>query len=199
MRRRFAIGAVAVAVTLAAATGCSFTPSAQDKENAGQQAATGDIIAAQPVPAFPYSLYRQNLMEIEKAQAIGAGQTTTFMFQQGSPAPIRQCASIGYPIPANASISNPQQVVNASNNGSWTNQVLEQMDPNGIYQSPSTSGTYVMCVGPDGQARATYWEGFVETESGGAQWNGTAVVPIGAPSSHFSTKCTMQGNVPVCN
>lgn len=197
MRKRIWGAVAAVAVATLTLAGCDMAPTAQDKENAGQQAASADIISAQPVPAFPYSIIRQNLNEIETAQATGAGQTTSFMFQQGNPTPIRTCASVGYPIPANASLSNPHQIIYRYNNTGG--QVVDQMDPNGIYQSPSTSGTYVMCLDPSGKARATYWEGFVETESGGARWDGSQIVPVGDPSSHFSTHCVMQGNTPVCN
>jgi hypothetical protein len=189
------VGALAIVVVTVA--GCQMGPTAQDKENAQQQAASNSIINAQPVPSFPYSIIHQNLGEIEKAQSVGAGQTTSFMFQQGNPNPIRTCASVGYPIPANASLSNPHQVVPGYYQGG--SEVIDQMDPNGIYQSPSTSGTYVMCLDSAGQARATYWEGNVETESGAARWDGTQIVAMGEPSSHFSTHCVMHGNVPVCS
>jgi hypothetical protein len=175
-----------------------MSPNAASKEASQQQAASNDIISAQPVPAFPYSVLRQNAAEIEGAQAKG-GATTSFMFQLGSPDPIRTCASTGYPVPANASLSNPTQVIYPWNGSSG--YTVDQMDPNGVYQSPSTSGTYVMCTTPSGKSSATYWEGNVETESGAATWDRTThqVVMQGEPSFHFSKSCVMQGNTPVCN
>lgn len=195
-------GSVAVAAAvLVLATGCSFTPTAQDKENQQQQAAANDMINAQPVPSFPFSVMRQNLSEIRTFEAQG-GPTTSFEFQgtQGQP-PVRQCASVGMPIPGNTSLSNPHQVVNAQNNNTWSNEVLDQMEPTGVYPSASTQGTYVMCIRPDGSVAPSYWEGNVQTEVGAAHWDDAThqIVTTGAPGFHFSRSCTMRGNVPVCS
>ncbi|MGH7743383.1 MAG: hypothetical protein ACREQ5_00980 [Candidatus Dormibacteria bacterium] len=128
MRRNVKRLVVAVtAAGLAVATGCSFTPTAQDKENAQQQAAANDMVNSQPVPAFPYSVMRQNLAEIRGFEAQG-GPTTQFEFIPNVKDPVRTCAAVGMPIPANTSLSNPHQVVQASNNGTWSNEVLDQME-----------------------------------------------------------------------
>lgn len=202
MTRKITLGvAAAVSVVTLTVAGCSSAPTAQDKENAEQQAASEGLVSGQPVPHPPYSLMRQNLSEIRVAEATGSVATTSFEFMQGITHPIKSCASVGLPIPANASISNPHQVVPAHTNGVWSNEVVDQMEPNGIYPSGSTSGTYVMCLQPNGKARTVYWEGTVHSETGAAHWDNTTqqIVSDGDTSYHFSTKCVLNGNVPVCN
>lgn len=199
-RRRIITCAVASLALVATVTGCSYTPTAQDKENAQQQAASNNLVASQPVPAPPYSVMRQELGEIRLAEATGS-PTTQFEFIMGMPNPIRTCSAVGMPIPANASISNPHQVVQASINGTWSNEVLDQMEPNGTYPSASTAGTYMTCVDAQGRGRPDYAEGIVHAVPGAAHWDEAThqIVATGDPSFHFSTKCVMNGNVPVCS
>jgi hypothetical protein len=115
--------------------------------------------------------------------------------------PIRVCSAVGMPIPANTSISNPHQVVQARNSSNWSNEVIDQMEPNGTYPSASTAGTYMTCVDAQGHGQPDYAEGIVHAVSGAAHWDEAThqIVVTGAPSFHFSTQCTMQGNVPVCS
>lgn len=162
-------------------------PAGQKLENQQQSADTASIVNNQPIPHFNYSQYRQNLIEIETAQANGV-QTTSFFMNQGVPDPIGDCPSIGTPIPNTASLSNPQQIVNAYDQG-VSSAVVSQMDPNGVYTPASSAGTYVICVGADGKPYATYWEGFVYTIFGPAKWNATThrADLIGPPSFKFTT------------
>lgn len=192
-----------LALILSMASACPDN-SANSKEAAQQAAASQNLVDAQPVPAPPYSVMRQQLAEIRNLEAQGDVATTSFEFQNGIDHPVKQCASMGLPIPANASLSNPQQVVYPyTGNGGY---VVGQMEPNGTYPSGSTTGTYVMCIQPNGKARATYWEGDVHAESGAAHWdtNTKTIVSDGDTSYHFSTHCVMQPdgngkNVPVCS
>lgn len=171
-----------IAVTTAA---CGMT--AQDRENAQQTKASGNLIDNQPVPNIGYSQMRQNLIELETAEATGV-QTTSFFFNLGIPDPIRQCPSIGVPIPNTASLSNPHQLVYSSGGGSTG--VVDQMDPNGVYAPTTSTGTFVMCVDANGQAHPAYWEGTVETEFGAARWDTTIhqVEAIGPATFRFSVK-----------
>ncbi len=135
----------------------------------------------QPAPVRPWSQLRQNLIEIETAQA-DTTQTTTFFFNLGSPAPIQSCPSIGFSIASTSEITNPEQIV--GENGV---NAIPQIDPNGIYAGQST-GTYVICIDAQGRAYADYWEGFVQTVTGPAKWNTqtNSVELIGPPSFAFT-------------
>lgn len=153
----------------------------------GQASYTLDL--NQPVPHFNFSQLRQNLKELEAAQAQGV-QTTSFFFNLGNRDPIQSCPSIGAPIPVTDQLTNPNQVQkdNAApiNNGGG-NSVVGQEDPTGVY-SGNSAGTYVMCVAPNGSTYADYWEGFVQTVFGPATWNASThqVQLIGPPSFRFS-------------
>lgn len=200
MKRRMIAAVAAVAVVTLTVAGCDVAPTAQDKENAEQQAASSNLVAAQPVPNPPFSVMRQNLAEIRLAEAQGA-PTTQFEFIMGMPNPVKTCSAIGMPIPANASISNPHQVVQARINGNWSNEVLDQMEPNGTYPSSSTAGTYMTCVDAQGRGRPEYAEGIVHAVPGAAHWDEAThqIMATGDPGFHFSTHCVMQGNTPVCS
>lgn len=199
-KTRYRIGGVlaGLALVFSTASACPDN-SANSKEASQQAAASANLVSAQPVPAPPYSVMRQQLAEIRMLEAQGNVQTTSFEFQNGIDHPIKQCASLGLPIPANASLSNPQQVVYPWQGSSG--YVVGQMEPNGTYPSGSTTGTYVMCIQPNGKARASYWEGDVHAESGAAHWDQASqmIVSDGDTSYHFSTHCVMQKNVPVCS
>jgi hypothetical protein len=134
----------------------------------------------QPVPVFTWSQLRQNLIEIETAQA-QTTQTTTFFFNQGVQDPVSSCPSIGFPIPSTYQITNPEAKVRDHD------FALPQIEANGVYTDQST-GTYAICVDAQGRPYADYWEGFVKTVTGPAKWNTGShqVELVGPPSFNFS-------------
>src|SRR5262249_11308948 len=131
---------------------------------------------------------RQNLVEIETAQAKGV-QTTSFFFNQGVVDPFLSCPSIGVPIPNTSSLSNPIQVERHGGDGGG-NVGIGQMDPNGTYGPNGSTGTYVMCIDATGTPYAQYWEGFVSTVFAPAKWNmATHQLELTGPASFkFSKK-----------
>jgi len=188
--------AVALAALLLSTAGaCS---SSSSNGNAAESAAQGAGSALQeqnqPLPVFPTSAYRQELIEIEAIEALGT-PTTSFFFPEGttvvatsgggehfSAPPMKICASEGLPIPNTASLSNPQQVVtqDSSGNGIQGGAVIGQMDPNGVYTPASSSGTNVLCLTASGGTKLAYWEGPVFAESGSATWSDAqGIVDIG--------------------
>lgn len=179
-------GALIGTLTLTAGA-CSSDSSGKQSETQQQDAISKSLINNQPLPAFNWSQKRQNLIEIETAQAQGV-QTTTFFFNQGVQDPINSCPSIGAPIPTTDQLSNPTKIEHHGETGGG-NVTTNQMEPNGVYTGDS-SGTYVMCVNAQGKAYATYWEGYVQTIFGDASWNKTThqVELKGAPSFKFTAK-----------
>jgi hypothetical protein len=61
-----------------------------------------------------------------------------------------ECPSIGYPIPADTQLTNPLQYYNGT--------TLEQAEPNGLFSSKNTVGTWIMCVLEDGTVYPIYTE-----------------------------------------
>jgi hypothetical protein len=177
--------AVAVAaVVLGTATACSSGNVGQQVENSQQQEDQAALEASQPLPYFNWSQYRQTLIDAETAEANNT-QTTSFMFQMGTPNPVASCPSIGEPVANTASLSNPQQAVGVGNSGT----TISQMDPNGVYTPTNSTGTYVICLANGGSKYLFYWEGDVMTVAGAAEWNSQthSVQVIGAPTAAVHT------------
>ena len=65
------------------------------------------------------------------------------------------CASIGFGIPYDTSLTNPLQKTYGVNGNVTT---IEQAEPNGLYASKATSATWVMCVGDGGAIEPVYVE-----------------------------------------
>lgn len=137
---------------------------------------------AHPVPQFDRSQERQNLVELITARAQST-DTTTFFFNMGIPEPVNQCPSIGFPIPATMQVTNPQ-VGEYYHSGGTT--VVPQVEPTGVYTG-ETTGTYALCLDAQGNGYAVYWEGFVQTVTGPAEFKDGQVQLIGPPSFDFTT------------
>lgn len=186
-KRKLSILATVV-VGLLTIAACTSTSS--NKALKADQQISGNVLTTyertQPAPQRPWSQLRQNLIELETAQS-DTTQTTTFFFNLGVQAPIQECPSIGFPIASTSQITNPSQVVSQHGTNSY-NEVVPQIDPNGIYAGDST-GTYVMCVDAQGRAYADYWEGSVQTVTGPAKWDSASnsIQLVGAPSFKFSS------------
>jgi hypothetical protein len=186
--RTAAGAAVLAAVTGVSAVACTHSPSVQQQEQAAQQADTQSLENSQPIPHYNYSQIRQTAIDAETIAADGA-QTTSFFFQMGARDPVYSCPSLGIPVPVTAQLSNPEQVVGVSGSIGGGHDTLPQMDPDGIYAPPSSSGTYVICVGSGGQKYLMYWEGDVLTATSAATWNDQThqIQVTGAPTAVIHT------------
>lgn len=167
-------------------TACDAIDSSQDEARRAEQSVSADIARdmqrAHPVPKFRTSQIRQNLVELYTAQA-ETTQTTTFFFNMGVQDPVHVCPSIGFPIPTTAQLTNPDQVDTHHGNPYTTSQ----MEPTGIYTGDST-GTYAICVDAQGEPYAKYWEGFIDTVTGPAEWKDGRIKLVGPPSFDFSAE-----------
>lgn len=171
MRRVTALVA-ALVVGGAVLAGCTSTPgsgTSTDQTNTDNQLQRYQ--ANQPAPANDRSQYRQTVIDVEQAQIHGVA-TTTFFFNLGTPKPIKSCPSIGFPVASTAQLTNPEQLVHGRSGGDLYAGTIGQQEPNGVYTGNST-GTYVICVAPNGTKYVTYWEGDVQTEGGAAHWDST--------------------------
>lgn len=159
--------AILGALTLTAGSCDGETSDANKTERKSVESSQRKLAVAQPLPTGDWSQLRQNLIEIETAQ-INTTATTTFFFNQGVVDPVKTCQSVGFPIPASYQLSNPEAVaINDAQSGTLS---LPQQETTGVYTG-DTTGTYVICIDGKGKGRITYWEGFVQTETGPATWN----------------------------
>lgn len=146
--------------------GCTTRPSSITADQRSTNSQLDRYQKNQPIPASDWSQYRQTIIDVELAQIHGVA-TTSFFFNLGTPNPVKTCPSIGFPVPTTAQLTNPDQVVSAPNSQA---AAIAQAEPNGAYSGDST-GTYVVCVAPNGTKYISYWEGDVETEGGSAHWD----------------------------
>jgi hypothetical protein len=186
MNRKLALIPIVGVLALAGCNNGTSKGTAAAKQEQAVTASQAETFArTQPVPVFDWSQLRQNLIELETAQA-RTTQTTSFFFNQGVADPVNQCPSIGFPIPGTYQLTNPEQPVDPfrGDNGGVT---IAQLEATGVYTGENT-GTYVMCIDAQGQAYAVYWEGFVQAVTGPATWDTSkhAVSLTGASSFDFT-------------
>ncbi|MFI5296559.1 MAG: hypothetical protein ACHREM_00555 [Polyangiales bacterium] len=112
---------------------------------------------AQPIPTFKWSQDRDNLIQIYKMKN-EARTTYAVVRAAGTGDVLWYCQSVGFPIPADTQLTNPLQ-------RSYESAVIEQPEPNGLFSSKHTDGTYVLCVEPDGTVSPQYTESKVEVFS----------------------------------
>lgn len=148
----------------------------------------------QPTPVRDWSQLRQNLIEIELAQ-IETTATTSFMFTKatnGSTGSLAMsCPSVGFPIPATYSLTNPTQgiIIDGPLSGDAGPVTVDQLESNGVFTG-NTTGTYVICVNAKGKGYAVYHEGDVTAIAGPATWDNNLgqIVLSGDPSAVFTAK-----------
>jgi hypothetical protein len=180
-----AIGVVLVAGTLAACSNAPVgtTASGLQQESQAQTQDSNNLDHNQPVPVYKFSQARQTVINVQDIEATGANTTSFGLSNNGSE--VWHCSSIGMPVPADAQLTNPQQIVphqytDANGNLFAGDGVIAQPDPIGYYTGVTT-GTNTLCVTPTGAQYIQYWEGYVDAVSGPASFVNGQVVLQGAP------------------
>lgn len=161
---------------------CTTTPSSAGNAiiNAQQGVQDSQYAYVQPLPYFPFSQIRQDLITIEAINALGIA-STTFFFNSGVPDPVLVCPSVGVPVPVTDQLSNPFQAQwNGSNNGngqdgpgagnSDAGVPIGQDEPMGVYTGDS-SGTNSLCLNDKGSQFEGYNEAFDVSVTTSAYWN----------------------------
>lgn len=144
-------------LTAVLALGCD--DSAERKDNAKVDQQQKVYAQTQPIPFFKWSQDRDNLVQIYKMK--NESRSTYAVVRSITGEILWHCPSIGFPIPADTQLTNPLQVQHWSGG----NAVIEQAEPNGLFTSKHTDGTYVICVLPDGTLSPQYTESKAEVFS----------------------------------
>jgi hypothetical protein len=156
--RGFAV--VVLAVVLAACSGDSTTANTHEQSVQSNQQTI--YSQGEPVPIFPYSNYRQAMLQIETQLATGSPTTWT-TWQSYSGVPEGVCKSWGWPLPVSTQLSNPvQSEYNTQGSDGIAGVALGQQEPTGIYSGQGL-GTWVLCIGADNQPHPAYVEAVVNT------------------------------------
>lgn len=176
------IAAAALVVGTVVSLAACGSDGGQTSGNAADKSASNAQLKAyqvsQPIPRANWSQFRQTLIDVENAEIHGVA-TTTFFYNMGSNVPVKSCPSIGFPVSSTSQLTNPQVTEIHDGQYGGGNTTVSQLEPNGAYTGDST-GTYVVCVLPNGTKQIDYWEGFVETEGGSAHLEGGVIVSDGS-------------------
>ena len=135
-------------------SGCESSESRDSALVNKQQTHYGNV---QPIPWFDWSQDRDNLIQIYK-QKNESRPTHAVVRSAGTGEILWDCPSIGFPIPADTQLTNPLQRDYTSSGA----VAIEQAEPNGLYTSKNTDGTYVLCVDGAGAVSPQYTESKVE-------------------------------------
>ncbi len=183
---KYVLGGVALLSGSLLFAGCTDINSANQKEASQVSQQQQVYVDSQPVPAFDWSLERHLMIELYKARNNAVATYSYVRNLQGQV--IFSCSSIGFPIPANTELTNPSIVTNGgsqSETGSG-NVTLPQAEPNGMYSSPSSAGTYIFCLNQDGTVSPTYFEANVEAHT--QKLDATGMTTTGESTLKIDTK-----------
>lgn len=140
-------------------TGCLTDKSQNTKDLQHTRAQQSQYAKSQPVPSYDWSLERHLIIELYNARNLKAA---THSVWRGDFSTIEgDCASIGFGIPFDTSLTNPLVATRVSQSGLKVSGALtsvEQPEPNGIFASKNTSATWVMCAGENGAMEPIYIE-----------------------------------------
>ena len=139
--------------------GCE--PTSDQKDSATVQSQMDIYQRNQPIPILLYSQDRDNLIQIYQMKATEA-RSTHAVVRGTTGEYLWDCPSVGFPLPADTQLTNP---LVASWRGGSAVGIVEQAEPNGLFTSKNTDGTYVLCVLSDGSVSPQYTEMKIETFS----------------------------------
>jgi hypothetical protein len=140
----------------AASIGCDGEANSRESSQVNQQ--QSNYTRNQPAPTFDWSLERSLMIQLYVARNQRLS-TFTYVLNHMTGAVIMSCPSLGFPIPATTQLTNPQTTAT----GYQSITTLAQAEPNGLYAPPSTHGTWVMCLEPNGSIEPRYVENDVIT------------------------------------
>ena len=97
---------------------------------------------SQPMPFFEFSLERDAYIQLYEARNERVATWTVWRSDTGIVE--GDCASIGYPIPFDTSLTNPLQGIYIHSSGGVV--TIEQPEPNGLYSSKNSIATWIRCL-----------------------------------------------------
>ncbi len=111
----------------------------------------------QPIPQFDFSLERDIMIQLYQLRNEAASTYTVVVDSHGGE--IYSCPSIGYPLAADMQLTNPDTYLDDPNGTMDAGSlIMPQPEPNGLFSSTNTVGTWVMCVLSDGSVYPYYTE-----------------------------------------
>lgn len=179
---RYLMSILAVSVLL---TSCGFEDSSNAKVAQAVNRQQEQYSAAQPVPVFDWSLERDLIIQLYNLRNLRAITHSVWRSDRGLVE--GDCASIGFGIPYDTSLTNPLVATDEDVEGHERAALatVEQPEPNGIFASKNTAATWVMCAGTGGVIEPVY----VETK--------VTVYPYSVSVDYTSNRVTKAGEATV--
>jgi len=151
----------------------------------------GQYSKGQPIPAFDWSLERDLVIQLYHIRNKKVATHTVWRSDYGMIE--GDCASIGYGIPYDTSLTNPLMATHESHSGYAVNSLtsVEQAEPNGIFASKNTTATWIMSVDKTtGQIMPLYIESKVTVYPYpvSVNYKNNKVVKAGKPSTIITVK-----------
>jgi len=146
----------AICLCLCLIAGCGKHDKVEQAENKKVQEQQAQYNTAQPVPFFDFSLERDVAIQLYKARNEKVATHTVWRSDYGMIE--GDTPSIGYPIPYDVQLTNPQKPSLSGSHGGIT--TVEQAEPNGLWSSKSSIATWIRSV-KDGVECPIYVEGKV--------------------------------------
>lgn len=114
-------------------------------------------LRGQPIPLYDYSPERDIYIQLYNFRMKSVPTWTVICSNMGNC--IDSCPSLGYPLPADVQLTNPlkSELTYTHGNG-YAPVVVEQREPNGLFSSKNTAGTWIMCVYSEGRVEPVYTE-----------------------------------------
>lgn len=153
---RYLISILAMSILLI--SGCGFEDSASAKDAQAVNRQQEQYSASQPIPVFDWSLERDLIIQLYHLRNQRALTHSVWRSDRGMVE--GDCASIGFGIPYDTSLTNPLVATDEDNEGyeHAALAAIEQPEPNGIFASKNTAATWVMCAGLGGVIEPIYVE-----------------------------------------
>jgi len=136
-------------------SGCDNTPSQTTKDKAAVERQQSMYSKSQPIPVYDWSLERHMVTQLYNIRNLEASTHSVWRSDRGMIE--GDCASIGFGIPYDTSLTNPLTAKDFGR-ASYIYEVVEQPEPNGIFASKNTNATWIMCAGIGGVIEPVYVE-----------------------------------------
>jgi hypothetical protein len=128
----------------------------EDKDRAVVQQQQEQYAIGQPIPTFNWSLERDLLIQLYNLRN---DRVSTYSVWRSDYGMVEgDCASLGYGLPYDTSLTNPMMATGVSSRSLTS---IGQAEPNGVFASTNTAATWVMCVDVGGTIAPVYIESHV--------------------------------------
>lgn len=154
---------IIIAMSLSMMACYTPSPTTQSaKVSASVERQQSQYAKSQPVPAFKWSLERDILIQLYNIRNMKALTHSVWRSDYGLIE--GDCASIGFGMPYDTSLTNPLVATHTAMDGDKDRSMgrsltsIEQPEPNGVFASKNTAATWVMCAGSTGNIEPVYVE-----------------------------------------